>query len=47
MIIKIILWLIGILGFILKIDADEDTVMIANILLLIFLIGLPLIIIFE
>lgn len=47
MIIKIILWLIGILGFILKIDADEDMAVIANILLLIFLIGLPLIIIFE
>lgn len=47
MVIKIILWLIGILGFILKIDADEDTVMIGNTLLLIFLIGLPLILIFE
>lgn len=47
MVIKIILWLIGILGFILKIDADEDMAGIANILLLIFLIGLPLIIIFE
>lgn len=47
MVIKVILWLIGILGFILKIDADEDMTVIANILLLIFLIGLPLIIIFE
>lgn len=47
MVIKIILWLIGILGFILKIDADEDMAVITNILLLIFLIGLPLIIIFE
>lgn len=47
MVIKIILWLIGILGFILKIDTDEDTVMIGNTLLLIFLIGLPLILIFE